>query len=146
MANRSTSSLYEVVIVRCHAGSPRSWKSFTIGKSSTLATMVDDDAYWIYMRTDDTLYVDGYVIPPVKTPPTYTLVTGWDLVGFKPQPDVANETVGAYLQSIAGSYDQNNIWILDNVSGNWIRATDSTWIRPGEAMWILMTTQATLKP
>jgi hypothetical protein len=136
----------EVAVVWSYTGTPRSWKYFIPGKTSTLSTMVDGDAYWIYMRAVDTLYVDGYVITPVKTPPSYSLVTGWNLVGFKPQPSVANETVGAYLTSIADSYDSNNVWILDNSSGNWIRATDSTWIRPGDAMWILVVTSATLRP
>jgi hypothetical protein len=108
--------------------------------------MVDGDAYWVYMRSNDTLYVDGYVIAPAKTPPSYTLVVGWNLIGFKPQPNIENETVGAYLSSIAGSYDQKDVWILDNSSGIWVRATDSTWLRPGDAMWILVKTPGTLRP
>jgi len=136
----------EVTVVWSYTGTPRAWKSFMPGKASTLTTMNDGEGYWIYMTKADTLGVNGAVIPPAVTPPTYTLLTGWNLVGFKPQPTVANETVGAYLSSITGKYDTSNVWILDNVSGNWIRATDSTWLRPGEAMWILMITPGTLRP
>ena len=136
----------EVTVVWSFTGTPRAWKFYTPGKASTLTTMNDGEGYWIYMTKADTLGVSGAVIPPAVTPPTYTLLTGWNLVGFKAQPAVANETVGTYLSSIAGKYDSNNVWILDNVSGNWIRATGSTWVRPGEAMWILMATSATLRP
>ena len=136
----------EIVSVWSYVSASRNWQVFTPGKPSTLTTMVDGNAYWIYMRSPDTLYINGSIIPPAQTPPSYSLVQGWNLVGFKPQPILANETVGTYLTSITGKYDTSNVWILDNVSGNWIRATDSTWIRPGEAMWILMTTPEALRP
>jgi hypothetical protein len=101
--------------------------------------MADGNGYLIYMRTADTLYIDGYVIPPGAAPPTYQVKVGWNLVGFKPQPIIQNETVGQYLSSISGSYDENNVWIYDNPSGAWIRATSTTMLIPEEAMWILVT-------
>jgi hypothetical protein len=138
----------EVAVVWSYTGAPRTWKFYIPGKASTLTVMNDGEGYWIYMRAADMLGVSGTVIPPAVTPPTYTLLTGWNLVGFKPQPDIENKTVSDYLLSLTDNYDPNNIWILDNSSGNWIRATDSTWIRPGEAMWILITAPSgtTLKP
>jgi len=108
--------------------------------------MVDGNAYWIYMTKNDTLYVDGTVIAPGGTPPTYPLVQGWNLVGFKPEPTVQNETVGAYLYSVQGTYDLNNVWVYDNSSQSWIRADSSTMLQPGQAMWILMISPATLRP
>jgi hypothetical protein len=139
----------EVSSVWTWAGTPRAWQ-FAIIKppSGTLKTMVDGNGYWIYMTVPDTLLVGGYVIAPGYTPPTYPLLSGWNLVGFKPQPTVGNETVSAYLLSIVGSYDTNSVWILDNYSGNWIRATGSTWLRPGDAMWIYVTSTSgtTLRP
>jgi hypothetical protein len=98
------------------------------------------------MTKPDSLIFSGTVIAPGALPPQYALVAGWNLIGFKPQPSIGNETVGAYLYSINGSYNSNNVWILDNSSGNWIRATDSTWLVPGQAMWIFMVTSATLRP
>ena len=136
----------ELTVVWAYNSKLRTWQSFIPGKPSTLTTMSDGSGYWIFMRSEDTLNLDGYIIQPAQTPPSYSLTTGWSLIGFKPQPTVANETVGAYLTSIAGKYDSNNVWILDNSSGNWIRATDSTWLAPGQAMWILMATSATLRP
>lgn len=104
--------------------------------------------YWIYMTRSDTLYVTGYVIPPASTPPTYTLTAGWNMLGFKPQPIVQNETVGQYLVSINGKYDMSNVWIYDNFAGKWIRASSSDWLLPGQAMWIFVTATGsiTLKP
>ena len=83
---------------------------------------------------------------PPATPPSYSLSAGWKLVGFKPEPTVAPEQVGQYLASISGSYDQNNVWVYDNTSGAWIRADSNYMLQPGEAMWILMTAPATLRP
>jgi|GEM_PF-6169220 hypothetical protein len=44
---------------------------------------------------------------------------------------------------IAGNYDASNVWVY---TGSWVRATGSTSLTPGEAMWILITTPATLRP
>ena len=127
-------------------GTTRTWQSFTPPGTGALTTMVDGNGYWIYMTKPDTLIFSGTVIAPGALPPQYALVAGWNLIGFKPQPSIGNETVRAYLYSINGSYDPKNIWILDNSSGNWIRATGSTWLVPGQAMWIYVIAPATLKP
>jgi hypothetical protein len=98
----------EVVIVWSYTGTPRIWKSFVPGKAGTLTTMTDGDVYWIY----DTLCIDGCVIVPVSTPPTCSLLSGWTLVGFKLQLVVANEAVGVYLRTIAGSCDPRTFGYL----------------------------------
>ncbi|MGA8856965.1 MAG: hypothetical protein WB643_07345, partial [Candidatus Bathyarchaeia archaeon] len=91
---RSQIASNEVVSVWAYSASSRSWHVFTPGKPSTLTTMTDGNGYWVYMRTDDTLYIDGNVIVPGSIPPTYALTQGWNLVGFKPQPTITSETVG----------------------------------------------------
>ena len=136
----------KVSIVWSYTGSPKTWKFFQPGKSSTLATMNDGAGYWVYMTKTDTLYVTGSVIPPAALPSTYQLNAGWNLIGFKPQPTIQNETVSQYLISISGKYDSNNVWVYDNAGGAWTRATSSTWIVPCQAMWILVTAPATLRP
>ncbi len=141
----------EVAIVLSYTGTPRTWKSFTPPSSGTLTTMVDGDAYWIYMKAADTLFVNGTVIPPAATPHTYPLVAGWNLVGYKPQPTFnANVTVGEYLSSITGSYVSNSAWIYNNADGTWTRAdvtpVTGTIIHVGEAVWIYVTAPATLNP
>ena len=115
--------------------------------SGTLTTFQDGYGYWIYMTKPDNLFIVGSVFPPPPTtPPAYQLSSGWNLVGFKPEPTVTNETVGAYLSSISGSYLSNNVWVYDNTSQAWIRADSSYMLQPGEAMWIMITALATLRP
>ncbi|MGA8904864.1 MAG: PQQ-dependent sugar dehydrogenase [Candidatus Bathyarchaeia archaeon] len=122
------------------------WKFSNGGNSGSLTTVQDGYGYWVYITRPSVLYVTGYIFPATSQPPTYQLNTGWNLVGFKPEPNVATENVGEYLTSISGSYDTNNIWLHDNTGGSWIRANPSTPISPGEAMWVLMSAPATLRP
>lgn len=142
------SSLTTAREVWSYTGTPKSWKLYKPGAASTLTAMNDGEGYWINMLANDTFYVSGDVIAPAAGPPTYHLQVGWNLVGFKPQPTIQNITVHDYLQSIGGSYDVNNVWIYDNMNSNWMRASQdgSTWLRPSQAMWILVTTPATLVP
>jgi len=115
--------------------------------SGSLTIMQDGFAYWIYMTKPDHLFVVGSVIgPPPATPSTYSLNLGWNLIGFKPQPQVQSETVGVYLSSISGSYDVNNVWVYDNAKQSWVRASASYILQPGQGIWVLTTATATLKP
>ena len=118
------------------------WNSASLSKgklSGPLTTMQDGVGYWIYMTKADTLNVGGYVISPAGSPPTYSLSAGWNLVGFKPQPTLASETVGTYLTSITGDYNTNNVWLYDNTSQSWIRADSPYMVQPGQAMWVFVT-------
>jgi hypothetical protein len=93
--------------------------------------------------------VNGTVIPPASAPPAYALLVGWDLVGFKSQPNAtAPKTVGQFLLSINGAYDSANVWVYDNSNGVWIDAIQSTTLHPGDAMWIYVTSTSgtTLRP
>jgi len=136
----------EVVSVWTYAGTPRFWQSYVPGKGGTLTTMVDGNGYWIFMNSADNLNVTGTVVPYAQTPPAYPLVSGWNLLGFKPEPIITNETVSQYLTSITGKYDVNNVWVFNNLNQSWIRTNSSYLLQPGEAIWILMTSSATLKP
>jgi hypothetical protein len=107
--------------------------------------MTDGNGYWIYMRKPDTLYVSGTIIAPGSAPPTYSLIAGWNLVGYKPQPDVTTKTVHDYLSSIDTKYDESNVWVYNNVDGTWSRGVLTT-LHPGDAMWIYMNSAATLNP
>jgi len=140
---KSQIATHDVLSVWSYTGTPRSWESYIPGQSGTLTTMTDGNAYWIFMTRNDTLYVDGTVIPPNAVPAAYSLVQGWNLVGFKPEPSLQNESVGTYLSSIEGSYDVNNVWVYAN---GWVRADSSFMLQPGEGMWVLMTSSATLRP
>jgi hypothetical protein len=108
--------------------------------------MQDGVGYWIYMTQPDMLYVPGYVIPPAASPPSYSLTLGWNLIGFKPQPTIGPETVGAYLTSLGTKYDSSNVWIYNNSLGTWTRANSGQSILPGQGIWVYMNTAATLYP
>jgi len=126
--------------------------------AGSLKNLVDGKGYWVYAKAAFTLNnansmaptwggLIGSVIPSLSLPPTYALNAGWNLVGYKPQPDAtATENVTTYLQSLNGHYDLANVWIYDNVDQVWVRATPDTQLKPSEAMWIFMNSPATLRP
>jgi len=125
------------------------WKFATLSAgrlNGALTTIQDGFAYWIYMSKADTLWVNGYVIPPTSSPPGYSLSVGWNMIGFKPEPTVGPETVGTFLTSVSGKYDPNNVWLYDNPSGTWTRANSGATINPGQGLWVYMTSAATLYP
>jgi len=134
----------EILSVWRYSASSHSWEVFTPGKAGTLTTMTDGNGYWVNMKASDTLYIDGNVIAPGSAPPTYSLVQGWNLVGFKPQPTVQSESVDQYLSSIGGKYEPNNVWVYTATGG--VRADADYMLQPGEAMWILMQAPTTLRP
>ncbi|MGA8856054.1 MAG: S53 family peptidase [Candidatus Bathyarchaeia archaeon] len=126
--------------------------------TGALKNMVDGKGYWVYAKAAFTLNnpnnlaptwggLVGSVIPPTSTPPTYSLTAGWNLVGYKPQPDPSvSETVSTYLTSLPGSsYDPDNVWVYDSASAQWARGTSTT-LNPGQTFWIFMLTPATLRP
>jgi len=136
----------DLVTVWGYSTSPKpSWSFFAPPNSGTLKSMVDGLGYWVNVRFAMNITIVGYVFSPVPaTPPTYPLSAGWNLLGFKPEPVIQNETVGAYLTSIAGSYDSHNVWVYAN--DTWIRPNSSFMLQPGLGMWIFMTSPAALRP
>ncbi len=126
--------------------------------TGALKNLVDGRGYWVYAKVAFTLNnpnnlaptwggLVGSVIPSTSTPPTYSLTAGWNLVGYKPQPDPAvSETVSTYLTSLLGSsYDPNNVWVYDSATARWARGTETT-LEPGQAFWVFMLTPAQLRP
>ena len=139
--------LANVTMVWSYSAATKTWSYFKPGPpaSGSLTTMTDGNGYWISMTKSDVLYVNGTVIPPTSAPATYRLSAGWNLVGFKPQPDpTVSETLSTYLSSISGDYSA--VWLYDNPTGTWIRATSSTSIPVGEALWVYVTIPNTLRP
>ena len=47
---------------------------------------------------------------------------------------------------MSGLYAVNNVWLYDDATATWIRATASTSLAPGEGMWIPIISPATLQP
>lgn len=149
----------EVSIVWAYSANNKTWQSFNpqlvplpvpragrVFNPNTLSTMTDGKGYWIYTFSPTSILIDGSVFPLLSAPPSYQLSQGWNLIGYKPQPTVQNETVSQYLLSISGSYDPNNVFVYNNLTGSWTRGGPSTQLLPGEVIWILMTSSATLRP
>lgn len=137
-----------VVLVWAYSTSPKpAWSFFMPPNAGSLKIMVDGPGYWVNVKHDVNITIVGYVIQPGSAPAIYSLIAGWNLVGFKSQPNATEpKQVGNYLSSISGKYDTKNVWVHDNASGNWIRADYSYMLHPGQAMWILITAPATLRP
>ncbi|MGD0177052.1 MAG: NHL repeat-containing protein [Candidatus Bathyarchaeia archaeon] len=123
---------------------PITWSYFKPPNLGTLTSMVDGKGYWVYVTDAINITIVGYVITPGSAPPTYSLATGWNLLGFKPQPTIQNETVTTYLASIYPKY--STIWVYDNLNATWTKGTPDLALAPGEGMWIYMTTPSTLIP
>lgn len=144
--------LQELVVVWSYTpGASPSWASFTppapsicTPSATKLCTMVDGKGYWVRVNDAVNMTLVGYVIPPAGAPPAYSLAAAWNLIGFKPQPNIQNETLITYLTSLDTKY--SSIWVYDNLNATWIRGTPDLVIAPGEGMWIYMTTPATLLP
>jgi len=126
--------------------------------AGSLSSMVDGKGYWVYAKQGFTLNnanakrpswggLLGSIIPTGSSPPGYMLTAGWNLIGYKPEPNVtANESITTYLQSVNGDYDVRNVWVYNNSDQSWIRANSTYLLQPGQGIWILMTTPATLRP
>ena len=56
-----------------------------IGKAALVAqvdTFTPGWGYWVLAHEDDTLVIGGSLMSPGKTPPSRTLVPGWNLIGY----------------------------------------------------------------
>ena len=123
---------------------PSTWSYFKPPNLGTLTSMVDGKGYWMYITDPINITIVGYVVTPGAAPSTYSLAAGWNLIGFKPLSPSDNETVNVYLATISGKY--TSVGIYNNLNATWSVAHPNTQLAPGEAMWIYMTSSATLVP
>ena len=69
--------LNDLVMVWGYSAAPTpTWKYFLPPSTGTLASMVDGQGYWIYVREPVNITVTGYVISPWSAPSGYSLVCG----------------------------------------------------------------------
>ena len=132
----------EVKVVWGYVGTPRKWQLFLpeFPLLSTLHMMTDGNGYWIYMNATDSILENGFVIEAGMAPPAYSLVQGWNLVGFKPQPAVnSSETLSQYFTSITNSYLQNSVYTYNGTVASWNRVGSGDTLAAGEAMWVYVT-------
>jgi len=122
-------------------------KSLLLGACSNTMTMVDGSAYWVLTTSANVaLAVGGWIIQPASAPPGYSLVKGWNLVGFKPQPSIGVEETGTYLSSLGSNYDTAHVYSWDNVNGAWVLLGGTDNIPVGNGMWVFLTSAQTLYP
>jgi len=120
------------------------WYSFVPDGPSDLTSMRDGKAYWINMETARTLNLAGRKMPEgAQLPPTYDVVAGWNMVGFK--CTVANNvTAKDYL------YGTNYVRIYGYKTGTWFLIPGPDYnnpkMEPGLGYWVAFTEPGTIYP
>jgi len=109
-----------------NASTAANWKSYYPGGPTSLTTMVDGQGYWIKVTAGDDVtftFQGRYNNAPPSAPQAYSVVTGWNLIGYKA---VAAHTVADYL----GATNYNVPVIrFDNTgltSGNYVSQLSTT--------------------
>jgi hypothetical protein len=118
------------------------WYSFAPGASSDLTSMRDGKAYWINMEAAQNLTLAGRenAVPPAL-PPTYDVVAGWNMVGFK--STATNVTAEDYL---AGT---EYVRIYGYKNGAWFFIPGPPYLgymEPGLGYWVAFTEPGTIYP
>jgi hypothetical protein len=122
------------------------WYSFVPGGPSDLTSMRDGKAYWINMNAAQNLTVAGREMPEgAQLPPTYDVVAGWNMVGFKSIPWNANNvTAEDYL--VGTEY----VRIYGYENGTWFFIPgppyNSPKLKPGLGYWVAFTEPGTIYP
>jgi len=115
--------------------------SFSGGLSgvwSSPTTMADGKGYWVHMTAASTISYNGKVNPlPPNTPPTYSVVTGWNLMGFK---STCAGTAGSYLSGVP----YVRIWGFADGAWRVIQSADK--MQAGLGYWIAATGAGTIYP
>ena len=107
-----------------------------------LTAMRDGKGYWVNMAASDTLDLStlGTELPePPQVPPTYSVVVGWNLIGFKSTtPKAASD----YLSAISGQYTM----IYGFANDAYFVVQRSQDLEPGKGYWIAVTESGTIYP
>lgn len=82
-----------VVSVWYYDAVTQTWSTWEPTLGGDLTSMADGRAYFVDMSAPATLNITGNALPnPPSIPPTYAVVTGWNLMGFKETADEPNAT------------------------------------------------------
>ncbi len=127
-------------IVWSYDAATRTWLSYAPGAPSDLMQMTDGKAYWVNMRAAASLVVAGSELSsPPNTPPAYSVVPGWNFIGFK---STVVRTVGDYLAGIAGRYTR----VYSYANGQYFALQSTDLMTPGLGYWVAVTSSGTIYP
>jgi hypothetical protein len=123
------------------------WQSWKPGAPSDLTIMRDGKAYWVQTNQptgpthNTTLPVYGRVGPePPDVMPTYTMASGWNMVGFK---SLAPQTASVYLAPLSPT----SIYLYDNGGGTgYQRVLTSAPLLTGMGYWVFFGTGGSFAP
>jgi uncharacterized repeat protein (TIGR01451 family) len=130
------------VIVVWYYDPATGWHSFSPGGPVDLATMEDGKAYFMNMKAGGaTLHINNGVdiLPPPNLPPEYSVVPGWNMVGFK---STTARTAGDYLLACVGKCTR----IYGMVNGAYFVLQPGENMVPGLGYWISFTANGTIFP
>jgi hypothetical protein len=115
------------------------WRSYVPGgPTPTLTKIEDGKAYWIEMKNDGALTVEGVaIVLPGQMPPYYNVVPGWNMVGFK---SMANMEAQDYLNRT----DWVRIYKFQSGAWGTVQATDN--MTPCLGYWVAFSEPGTIYP
>jgi len=120
------------------------WKSYIPAGPSSLTEIRDGKGYWINMTAADTLNLSalGSELPtPPEVPPSYNVVEGWNLIGFK---STTSQLASDYLAGIDGKYTV--IYGYNAAADIYFTVQSGDSLQPGYGYWIAITEAGTIFP
>jgi len=117
------------------------WDIWTpAGDPPPVTSIHDGIGYWVNLDSNSSLVMTGAINPadPGTVPPSYPVVTGWNLIGYKNGNNI--ETIDSYLggTSFQIAYTYAN--------GGWIQVTKGMNLTPGLGYWVAFTAPGTIYP
>ncbi|MFA5888746.1 MAG: hypothetical protein WC857_00730, partial [Candidatus Paceibacterota bacterium] len=107
------------------------WKTYNSSGVGDLTTVEDGKGYWINMTAPATLTMTGTKAPAAPDhAPTYSVASGWNLVGFK---STISQLTSAYLSNLSTisytllnfSNENKNSGNMDSGKGYWLWASSA---------------------
>jgi len=143
-ANLASGNVSSIGIVRAYDPATGTFPRYTPATGSgDLVKMADGCGYWVFMDSSDNLTVTGREWPaPPEVPPTYNVVVGWNLIGFK---SLSSDNDTHYLANIAGTYPV--LWSFNAVTGAYSNVKGvNLGMEVGHGFWLWVTTAGTIVP
>ncbi len=154
-----------VISVWSYDAATQTWHVYTPDgvANDDLFTMVPGDGYWVLTREEAELVIGGSLFSPGKTPPSKTVVPGWNLIGYYgnlddvpdgdpifeydgPDGDGATAwcALGSLVDTTLGRYKWSSLWTYwepyntDGDSGTslWIPMDQFDNMDPGAGYWM----------